>query len=96
MIVGLPTSQAFHLRVMDEPLFRRGEVDITYLERVGTELLARQLPLELARPLAAVAALLAEERRAAANPPAPSDGRGGRESAWVQTARREGLRGAAE
>ena len=97
VIVGLPTSQAFHLRVMDEPLFRRGEVDITYLERVGTELLARQLPPELARPLAAVAALLAEERRAAAHPPAPSDGRGARESStWVQTARRESLRGGAE
>ena len=96
VIVGLPTSQAFHLRVMDEPLFRRGEVDITYLERVGTELLARQLPPELARPLAAVAALLAEERRAAAHPPAPSDGRGARESTWVQTARRESLRGGAE
>ena len=96
VIVGLPTSQAFHLRVMDEPRFRRGEVDSTYLERVGSELLAQQVPAELARPLAAVAALLAEERRAAAHPPAPSDGRGGRESAWVQTARRENLRGGAE
>src|SRR3989454_4544506 len=96
VIVGLPTSQAFHLRVMEEPRFRRGEVDSTYLERVGSELLAQQAPAELARPLAAVAALLAEERRAAAHPPAPSDGRGGRESAWVQTARRENLRGGAE
>src|SRR6059036_3208584 len=96
VIVGLPTSQAFHLRVMDEPRFRRGEVDSTYLERVGSELLAQQAPAELARPLAAVAALLAEERRAAAHPPAPSDGGGGRESAWVQTARRENLRGGAE
>src|SRR2546428_424033 len=92
VIVGLPTSQAFHLRVMDEPRFRRGEVDTTYLERVGAELLARDSRPELTRPLAAVAALLAEERRAAAHPPAPSDGRSGRESAWVQTARRESLR----
>src|SRR5439155_1233864 len=52
VIVGLPTSQAFHLRVMDEPRFRRGEVDSTYLERVGSELLAQQAPAELARPLA--------------------------------------------
>jgi len=93
VIVGLPTSQAFHLRVMDEPRFRRGEVDTTYLERVGAELLAQDSRPELTRPLAAVAALLAEERRAAAHPPAPSDGRSGRESAWVQTARRESLRG---
>src|SRR2546426_326008 len=41
VIVGLPTSQAFHLRVMDEPRFRRGEVDSTYLERVWSELLAQ-------------------------------------------------------
>src|SRR5438093_1382361 len=47
VIVGLPTSQAFHLRVMDEPRFRRGEVDSTYLERVGSELLAQQVPAEL-------------------------------------------------
>ena len=93
VIVGLPTSQAFHLRVMDEPRFRRGEVDTTYLERVGAELLAQDSRPELTRPLAAVAALLAEERRAAAHPPAPSDGRSARESAWVQTARRESLRG---
>src|SRR5439155_177128 len=56
VIVGLPTSQAFHLRVMDEPRFRRGEVDSTYLERVGSELLAQQAPAELARPLAPVTA----------------------------------------
>src|SRR5207245_1564326 len=92
VIVGLPTSQAFHLRVMDEPCFRRGEVDTTYLERVGAELLAQDSRPELTRPLAAVAALLAEERRAAAHPPAPSDGRSARESAWVQTARRDSLR----
>src|SRR3989442_1173596 len=93
VIVGLPTSQAFHLRVMDEPRFRRGEVDTTYLERVGAELLAQDSRPELTRPLAPLAPLPAEERRAAAHPPAPSDGRSGREAAWVQTARREGLRG---
>src|SRR3989449_6373008 len=87
VIVGLPSSQAFHLRVMDDPDFKRGDVDTTYLERVGAELLAQDSRPELTRPLAAVAALLAEERRAAAHPPAPSDGGGGRVSAWGQTAR---------
>src|SRR5213596_2272717 len=29
VIVGLPTSQPFHLWVMDDPEFRRGEIDIT-------------------------------------------------------------------
>src|SRR6059036_3301901 len=40
VIVGLPTAQPFHLRVMDDPEFRRGELDITYLERAGARLLA--------------------------------------------------------
>src|SRR6185436_8667765 len=40
VIVGLPTAQPFHLRVMDDPEFRRGELDITYLERVGSRVLA--------------------------------------------------------
>src|SRR3989449_1065681 len=31
--VGIPSSQAFHLRVMDDPDFKRGDVDTTYLER---------------------------------------------------------------
>src|SRR3989441_8655401 len=37
VIVGLPTSQSFHLRVMDDPDFQRGEIDITYLERIGAQ-----------------------------------------------------------
>ena len=92
VIVGIPSSQAFHLRVMDDPDFQRGDVDITYLERVGARLLSQPLRADLARPLAVVAALLADERRAAAGaqspPAAPSDG----PSAWLLTARREARR----
>jgi acetyl-CoA carboxylase biotin carboxylase subunit len=96
VIVGIPSSQAFHLRVMDDAEFQRGDVDITYLERAGSRLLAGGLRPELARPLAVAAALLADERRAAAAAAAP---RAGAEpeprlgpSAWVLAARREGLR----
>src|SRR5881409_1715314 len=39
VIVGIPSSQAFHLRVMDDPEFQRGDLDITYLERAGDRLL---------------------------------------------------------
>ena len=90
VIVGLPTSQAFHLRVMEDPAFQRGEFDVTYVERFGLEHLARETRAELVRPLAVVASLLAEERRAAARPPtarAPD-----RLTAWEVEGRREGLR----
>jgi len=94
VIVGIPSSQVFHLRVMDDAEFQRGDADITYLERAGPRLLAGGLRGELARPLALVAALLADERRAAAAAPRP-----GVEpavqlgpSAWVLAARREGVR----
>jgi len=92
-IVGIPSSQAFHLRVMDDPEFQRGDIDITYLERAGGRLLVGELPAQLTRPLAIVAALLAENGRAAAPPPSatapvrPPD----RPSAWVLAARREAL-----
>src|SRR3989454_3053389 len=92
VIVGLPTSQAFHLRVMEEPTFQRGELDITYLERVGPALLAPEPRAEVVRPLAVVAALLAEEQRAAAVPPPLSDRPTVGPSGWVDAAVREGLR----
>jgi len=92
VIVGIPSSQAFHLRVMDEPEFQRGEIDVTYLERAGARLLVAQPSAELTRPLAVVAALLADERRAAEPPQAPSD----RPpivppAAWLLAARRDAL-----
>ena len=91
VIVGLPTSQAFHLRVMDDPAFQRGELDISYVERFWFAHLARETRAELVRPLAVVASLLAEERRVAPRPPTarPPD----RLSAWELEGRREGLRG---
>jgi acetyl-CoA carboxylase biotin carboxylase subunit len=90
VIVGLPTSQAFHLRVMDDPAFQRGELDIRYVERIGLAQLGSETRAELVRPLAVVAALLAEERRAIVRPPpahAPD-----RVTAWELEGRREGLR----
>jgi acetyl-CoA carboxylase biotin carboxylase subunit len=92
VIVGLPTAQAFHLRVMDDPDFLKGDVDITYLERVGQRLLAAAPRPGLERALAVTAALLADEQRAASGPPAPSDRPSVRPSAWAEAALREGLR----
>jgi acetyl-CoA carboxylase biotin carboxylase subunit len=92
-IVGIPSSQAFHLRVMDDPEFQRGDIDTTYLERAGARLLVGEVPAALARPLAVVAALLAENGRAATPAAAPSVRPPDRPSAWVLTARREAVGG---
>jgi acetyl-CoA carboxylase biotin carboxylase subunit len=90
-IVGIPSSQPFHLRVMDDPEFQRGDIDVTYLERAGARLLVSELPAALTRPLAVVAALLAEAQRAAAPPATPPVRPPDRPSAWTLAARREAL-----
>jgi acetyl-CoA carboxylase biotin carboxylase subunit len=92
VIVGLPTAQPFHLRVMDDPEFRRGELDITYLERVGQRVLAAPPLAGLERAVAVTAALLADERRTATGPVSPSDVPIFPRSAWGEEGRREGLR----
>src|SRR6267378_3296644 len=68
VIVGLPTSQPFHLRVMDDAEFLKGEIDIKYLERAGARLLAAPPRAGVERALAVAAAIVADERRAAGRP----------------------------
>jgi acetyl-CoA carboxylase biotin carboxylase subunit len=92
VIVGLPTAQPFHLRVMDDPEFRRGELDITYLERVGARVLGAPPQAGLERAVAVTAALLADERRTATGPIAPSELPSFPRSLWVDAGLREGLR----
>jgi acetyl-CoA carboxylase, biotin carboxylase subunit len=101
VIVGVPTSQVFHLRVLDDPEFRRGEVDISYVDRATPRLLTEPVSGPLVVPIAVVAALLAEERRTGpaparvrgdGDPGAPSPPGVARETTWVRAARQEGLR----
>jgi acetyl-CoA carboxylase biotin carboxylase subunit len=102
IIVGLPTSQPFHLRVMDDPDFLRGEVDITYLERAGARVLSAPPRPGLERALAVAAALVADEMRTAGRPVGRTAGesdQGGasgspavRASPWLIESRRAGLR----
>jgi acetyl-CoA carboxylase biotin carboxylase subunit len=92
VIVGLPTAQPFHLRVMDDPEFRRGELDITYLERAGARLLAAPPQDGLEQAVAVTAALLAEERRTATGPVSLSNVPSFQPSVWGEAGRREGLR----
>jgi acetyl-CoA carboxylase biotin carboxylase subunit len=93
VIVGVPTSQSFHLRLLEHPEFREGQTDIAFLDRVGSQLQAAGGPPGLDRALAVAAAVLADERRGvgahtngAAAASLPVD------TAWALAARRDGLR----
>jgi len=77
---------------MDDPTFLKGEIDITYLERVGAQLLQAAPPADLVQAVAVAAAMLADERRAEAKVGLSSDSPTVRQSAWLDAARREGLR----
>ena len=89
VVVGVATNQAFHLRLLANPDFRAGRIDIQFLERHPE--LALPAPTDAIVERLAVAAALAEhERRQRQKPAVAVDDAGG--SAWLATARREGLR----
>ncbi|MFQ5703589.1 MAG: acetyl/propionyl/methylcrotonyl-CoA carboxylase subunit alpha [Gemmatimonadales bacterium] len=91
VVVGVPTSQPFHRRVMAEPNFKAGDYDIEYLDNVGTALLAQPVP-ESELQAVAIAAALSEH--AARNGSAASTSNPGKsaESPWLVAARRSSLR----
>ena len=91
VLVGLPTAQPFHRRVLDHPDFVAGTYDIGFLDQHGEALLAAPPAEEVLRRAALAVALAEHERRQAARPVA--DGRAGlEETAWVRAARLGGLR----
>jgi acetyl-CoA carboxylase biotin carboxylase subunit len=61
-IVGVETSAPFHRRLMDEPDFREGRLDIRFLER-HPALLGRETDPEAEAAAALAAALLEDEQR---------------------------------
>ena len=91
VIVGLPTSQPFHLRVMDDAEFLKGDIDITYLERAGARVLAAPPSPGLDRALAVAAALLADQAHDRSLPSSVT-ARSQQASSWTQAARLEALR----
>ena len=91
VIVGLPTSQPFHLRVMDDPEFLKGQIDIKYLERAGARVLAAPPRPGLERALAVAAAMVADARRERP-PQGLLTARPSQLGSWIDTARREALR----
>jgi acetyl-CoA carboxylase biotin carboxylase subunit len=98
-IDGVQTSREFHLRVMEDDEFRRGEIDIQWLERRLSSLLAVPAPEQVIRDAAIAGALIAQHERGRVDvsetrrPPARGLG-GDREcdSRWRRAARFEALR----
>ena len=91
-IVGVETSRDFHLRVLADEEFRRGDIHIQWLEQRLASILATRPEPRLTEAAAIAAALLAERqrsapsRRAAAPVASESDGE------WLRAARAEALR----
>ncbi|MGK7311108.1 MAG: acetyl-CoA carboxylase biotin carboxylase subunit [Candidatus Longimicrobiales bacterium M2_2A_002] len=79
-IVGVETSAPFHRRVLREPDFRAGDIDIKYLDK-HPELLDRNPGEKTLRAAALAAALLAEEERSR-RAIRRIDGGDGRTSRW--------------
>jgi acetyl-CoA carboxylase, biotin carboxylase subunit len=64
IILGVETSRDFHIRMMDDAEFRRGDIDIQWLERSLVSILERRPSTETAQVAAIAGALLAERDRA--------------------------------
>jgi acetyl-CoA carboxylase biotin carboxylase subunit len=98
IIQGVETSRDFHIRVMDDDEFRRGAIDIQWLERRLASILERAPSDELVRVAAITGALLADHDRRLRYTPASSSESGGAPSnkaatdSWKQAARLESLR----
>ena len=98
-ILGLETSRDFHIRVMDDPEFQRGQIDIQWLERRLPSLLERAPNRDSVRIAAIAAALLAERVRTSrsVSSGSQSSGKPGRpgtaaHDTWKEASRLEGLR----
>ncbi|MGH7711030.1 MAG: acetyl-CoA carboxylase biotin carboxylase subunit, partial [Gemmatimonadaceae bacterium] len=95
-IVGVETSREFHIRVLEDAAFQRGDIDIQWLERSLATLVRAAPPHDVAQAAAVAAALLADRDRGtpganAAEREAP-DASAAPRDAWRDAARREALR----
>jgi acetyl-CoA carboxylase biotin carboxylase subunit len=99
IILGVETSRDFHIRLMDDDEFRRGAIDIQWLERRLVSILDRPPSEESVRVAAIAGALLAERDRGArvvstavGGAVLPAGGSDVALDSWLQAARVEGLR----
>jgi acetyl-CoA carboxylase biotin carboxylase subunit len=99
IVQGVETSRDFHVRMMDDPEFQRGDIDIQWLERRLPEILGREPDQNKTRIAAIAAALIADRERIApttnsAKPAQPSaNGNSVGDDAWRRAALIEGMRG---
>jgi acetyl-CoA carboxylase biotin carboxylase subunit len=88
-IVGVATNQGFHRRLLDDPAFRDGDIDIQFLER-RPDLAHPALSDQELTDLAVAAALAEEDARRARRPVVADDDASA--AAWLRQTRLEGLR----
>jgi acetyl-CoA carboxylase, biotin carboxylase subunit len=88
-VLGVATNQGFHRRLLADSAFQAGDLDIQFLERRTDLSQPSPSPDDIQR--LAVAAALAEDHARRTRRPAVSADDGG-DGAWLQRARREGLR----
>ncbi|HEX6104455.1 MAG TPA: acetyl-CoA carboxylase biotin carboxylase subunit [Gemmatimonadales bacterium] len=88
-VVGVATNQGFHRRLLDDPAFREGEIDIQFLER-RPDLAEPALSERDLTDLAVAAALAEGEARRSRRPVVAHADQ--EMSGWLQQARLEGLR----
>ncbi|HKG34509.1 MAG TPA: ATP-grasp domain-containing protein, partial [Gemmatimonadales bacterium] len=89
VITGVATNQGFHRRLMADPAFARGEIDIQFLER-RPDLTGPDRTLNRVEHLAIAAALAEDAARQSRLPPVTADTSRG--SDWGRHARSEALR----
>ncbi len=92
-IVGVETSRDFHLRVMEDPEFQAGAIEIQWLERRLPSLAQVTGTPDGERLAAMAAALMADaERGRPTLPERNAPATAAPASAWQRAARREALR----
>ena len=92
VIEGVETSRDFHLRLMEDQEFRRGEIGIQWLEQRLPSLTSVRASPGTTRVAAIAAALLADRERNRGGPAKPPAFESQSPTPWQRTARAEGLR----
>jgi acetyl-CoA carboxylase biotin carboxylase subunit len=94
-IVGVETSREFHIRMLEDAAFQRGDIDVQWLERSLSELVHAPPPSDIVHAAAVAAALLADRDRGTPREQSARKEAGSESidnARWRDTARREGLR----
>jgi acetyl-CoA carboxylase biotin carboxylase subunit len=91
-ISGVETSRDFHLRMMENAEFRRGDIDIQWLERSLPAIVEIVPPRDTTRLAAIAGALLAERARNAPRRGGQTGVAAEDDGEWLRIARREALR----